>query len=153
MLESKEIKLVLDGEIKEFKDDYSIVTCKIADNEIHNLAVLKNCLEKIGITMNAQRYEEWDTLSFKINFETFNKITNRGAGRKKDYSMEKRYKECKVSELKMKLETMKKCDIITELGCPKTTFYRILKNIEEDKTYIDFEKKMGIDPSIWDFTS
>lgn len=149
MFESKELKLELDGKITEWKDSYSVVTCTIADDEIHKLAVLKECLAKVGIDMSAQRYEECDTLSFEIDFETFNKVTNRGAGRKKDYSMDERYKQCTVSELKKKLDTMKKCDIIKELGCPKATFYRILNNIEKDKGVIESEPNM----SIWHFTS
>ena len=144
----EEIKLVLERDIdtKSFNDTYSSVVCEIKDDNIHSLAVLKECLSKVGITLEAKRYEHNDILNFKIDFETFNKVTKRGAGRKKDYSMEKKYKKCTVSELKTKLKTMKKCDIIEELECPKATFYRILKNIELDNIAED-------EDSIWLYTS
>ena len=74
--------------------------------------------------------------------------TTRNAGRKKDFTMNERYKNCTISELKIKLESgMKKSDIIAELGCPRSTFYRILKNIENINVY-----KMGED-SIWLYTN
>ena len=72
--------------------------------------------------------------------------------------MGKRYKECTVSELKAKLESgMKKSEIIAELGCPKATFYRILKNIKErDEACIKDEPENlngNADCSIWIYTS
>ena len=44
---------------------------------------------------------------------------------------------------------MKISEIIKELGCPKATFYRILKNIEADER----DNLMSGRESIWNYTS
>ena len=93
--------------------------------------------------LNAVRYPGTDILSFSIHKETYEKVVNRNAGRKKDYHMNERYQSCTVAQLEEKMKKMKKQDIILELGCPKMTFYRILKNI-------NWEEK---EVSIWKFTS
>lgn len=140
-----EIPLVKDEKkaLSNYHDDYISVICEISEQNIHELAILKEYLGKVGITVNAVRYPQTDILSFSIQKETYEKVVNRNAGRKKDYNMNKRYKSCTVAQLDEKIKTMKKQDIINELGCPKMTFYRILKNI-------DWEAK---DMSIWEFTS
>lgn len=140
-----EIALVKDEkkELSTLNDDYISVICEISEQNIHELAVLKEYLGKVGIMVNAVRYPQTDILSFSINKETYEKVVNRNAGRKKDYHMNERYKSCTVTQLEEKMKIMKKQAIINELGCPKMTFYRILKNI-------DWEKK---DMSIWEFTS
>lgn len=129
--------------------DYATVICKVVDDHIHDLAVLKEYLDKVGINMSLSRYDTTDILSFSIDNDTYNKMVKRGAGRKKDYTMRERYEECTVSELKTKLETMKRVDIIKELGCPKATFYRILKNI---KKYNSFANADEANTSIWYYT-
>jgi len=151
MDDGKEIELKKNQEDRT--RDYASVICKISDDNIHELAVLKEYLEKVGIRMRATRYDITDILFFSIDKEKYDKVVKRGAGRKKDYHLAEKYKECKVSELKEMLKTMKKCEIIKELGCPKRTFYNILKNIEEEEAYIAYEKEQGYDLSIWNFTS
>lgn len=117
--------------------------------EEHKLAVLKECLSKVGIELTANRGEMCDYLNFRIDFEKFDKITGRNAGRKKDRTMKDRYKPCTVSQLKTKLsQGMKKSEIIQELGCPKPTFYRILKHIDR----LNWDWEFLQDCSIWDFT-
>ena len=143
---NQEIALIKNEEEKTDKS-YVSVACKLIPDSIHGLAILKELLEKVGIELFASHDESinMDILTFKINYETYNKMLSRKAGRKKDCCMESRYKPCTVSELKMKLKTMKNTEIIKELGCPKATFYRILKHIEG---------RRGIgDRSIWEFTS
>lgn len=154
--ESTEIVFKKDPEKDGVKNRGSLMAnlaCRIREDSdsMHRLAVLKECLDKVGIEMTAVRYEDekTDVLSFKIDFETFSKVTQRGAGRKKDYSMSERYKKCTVSELKTKLESMKKCEIIEELGCPKATFYRILKNIAA----AEVKNLVNGNDSIWYYTS
>lgn len=143
---NQEIALVKD-ESKNPEKTYVSVACKFIPESIHELAILKELLEKVGIRVHASHAEEidMDILGFSINYDTYNKIVYRKAGRKKDCCMESRYQSCTVSELKLKLKTMKNTEVIKELGCPKATFYRILKNIEG---------RRGIgDRSIWEFTS
>lgn len=144
-MERVEIALVKDEKKPSitWHDDYISVICEISEQNIHELAVLKEYLEKVGIMVNAVRYPGTDILSFSIHKETYEKVVNRNAGRKKDYHMDERYKSCTVAQLDAKMKTMKKQDIINELGCPKMTFYRILKNIDWDAK----------DMSIWHFTS
>lgn len=121
------------------------IVCKIeSEREIHDLAVLKEYLDKVGIEMNLSKYPSGYTLSFGIDKNEYDRVVKRNAGRKKDYDMADRYKDCKVSELKKKLKTMKKTEIIKELGCPKTTFYRLLKVLPIDEDWAD-------DCSIWNF--
>ena len=122
------------------------------EDEIHKLAVLKECLEKVGIELTVDTADEEgmrDYLMFKIDFDKFDTATSRRAGRKKDYTMDKRYKSCTVAELKEKLDKgMKKTEIMRELGCPKPTLYRIIKNLDGF-----WDKKHFQDYDIWDFTS
>lgn len=151
MEEGKEI--ILKKNHERIKRDYASVICSIHDDDTHDLAVLKEYLEKVGISMRATRYDVTDILFFSIDKEKYDKVVKRRAGRKKDYHLAEKYKECKVSELREMLKTMKKCEIIKELGCPKRTFYNILKNIEEAEDYIACENERGYDPSIWDYTS
>ena len=130
----------------------SNVACSISNmfpENIHELAILQEYLAKVGISLSVTKHEYTDIMSFVIDFDTFDKVTGRNAGRKKDRTMGKRYKECTVSELKTKLQTMKNCDIIAELECPKITFYRIMKNIKsaENEGYI------SDNDSIWEYTS
>lgn len=144
------IEIELKNGISKFNDGYSSIICRIREEDeesMHKLAVLKDCLNKVGIKMEAVRSDCTDLLTFKIDFDTFEKVTNRGAGRKKDYDMGKKYKECTVGELKEKLKTMKKSEIAEELGCPRMTLYRILKNMESSLS-ADLDTM-----SIWFFTS
>ena len=145
MKDENEIELKLKREVNKSLDDYVLVSCNIP-KDTHELAVLKELLGKVGITMSASHGSYSDMLSFRIDYETFDKVTSRGAGRKKDITMKNRYKECTVAELKEKLKTMKKSEIIEDLGCPSMTFYRILKNINLDD-------ESDQDMSIWHFTS
>ena len=99
--------------------------------------------------MSLSRFDTTDILSFTINNDIYDQVIKRGAGRKKDYTMQERYKDCTISELKEKLKIMKKVDIMKELGCPKATFYRILKNI---KAVDAFDDEDTANTSIWWYT-
>ena len=155
----KNVKLEMDEEYRKHKDNQKnghigFWIDKIDQEEMNTLAHLAEILSKVGVEIQVKHFSEdlnSNLVSFNVDYETFNKTTNRGAGRKKDHKMSERYKECTVSELKMKLDSgMKKIDIIKELGCPGMTFYRILKKIEEDDI---FNWEGGQDCSIWLFTS
>jgi len=151
MEKGKEIKL--DKKPESRISNYTSVTCSISEDSAQELAILKDYLYKVGISVKATRYESTDVLTFIIDKEKYDKVVKRGAGRKKDYKLEEKYKKCTVSELKKMIETMKKSDIIKELGCPKRTFYNILNNIKEAEEFLDAEYEQGCDPSIWDYTS
>ena len=148
----EKIELTLKREPDKDNDRNVHIPCHIygdREEEVHKLAVLKECLFKVGIELTADRGEVCDYLNFAINFEKFDKITGRNAGRKKDKTMKDRYKPCTVSQLKMKLnQGMKKSEIIQELGCPKPTFYRILKHLDG----LNWDWEFLQDCSIWEFT-
>ena len=153
MLESRKIIELVKDENKEDRIDYITIACSIPDDQIHELAILNEHLERVGISLKVTRYEGTDILGFKINNESYKKATCRGAGRKKDHNMAARYKECSVAELKVKLGTMKKSEIIKELGCPKATFYRILNNLKVDGCNMENIDSLFDDDSIWIYTS
>ena len=70
-----EIALVKDEkkELSTLNDDYISVIFEISEQNIHELAVLKEYLGKVGIMVNAVRYPQTDILSFSIHKETYEK--------------------------------------------------------------------------------
>lgn len=153
MNESRKIIELVKDENKDDRIDHIAIACHIPDDKIHELAILNEHLERVGISIRVTRHDVTDILSFKINNESYKKATCRGAGRKKDHDMAARYKECSVAELKVKLSTMKKSEIIKELGCPKATFYRILKNLKAYESDYDNPPSWIEKDSIWIYTS
>ena len=127
---------------------------QISEGDLTTLAFLKEILSKFDIELDVTHhiYDEkhaYDSVFIHYKRENMLKKATRNAGRKKDFEMAYRYKECTVSELKMKLDSgRKKSDIIAELGCPRTTFYRILRNLGKE---IDLDL-YGSD-SIWMYTN
>lgn len=85
-MERVEIALVKDEKKPSITrhDDCISVICEISEQNIHELAILKEYLEKVGIMVNAVRYLGTDILSFSIHKETYEKVVNRNAGRKKE---------------------------------------------------------------------
>ena len=147
----EEVKLVKDENREEETES---VAMTVNHPDVHELAVLKEKLGAVGVKMSLvmDRGSDHGVLIFGFRDEYVRNKT-RCAGRKKDYKMEQRYKECTVSELKMKLKTMKRCDIIAELGCPKTTFYRIINKLKELECDFENEDSLVDDVSIWIYTS
>lgn len=135
----------------------------ITEDELKTLSILKEVLKKSGIDLRVTHYvdeyfeEEKNGIYISFKEKKVAEKITRNAGRKKDYSMFEKYKECTVSELKTKLDSgMKKSEIIAELRCPKATFYRILKNIEKiDVLYTTEPDEMAdhLNRSIWLYTS
>lgn len=126
----------------------------ITEEDLQSLSLLKEILSKSGATLdvthNIQRDgTEYNSIYIYMNEDKVAVKTTRNAGRKQQLFKNGKYKECTVSELKMKLESgMKKTEIINELGCPKATFYRILKNLGEDIEHEDVQMH-----SIWIYTT
>ena len=132
-------------------ESYFRIPCSVDKNSLTSIGKLKAFIEPVGIKMQVIQEEDDDGvlqgyMRFSVDVRKYRRMTNRGAGRSCSRTMVKKYKRCKVSELKVKLQTMKKSEIIAELGCPKSTFYRILKNINLNSSQYDKRQ-------IWDFTS
>ena len=142
------IELIKD-ENREDEVNWVSISCKSYD--VHELAVLKEALQNVGIELSLSKINNSDILMFSLHH--YKEKTSRNAGRKKDYSMHSKYKECTVSELKMRLLTMKKSEIIKDLGCPKSTFYRILNNLKERECIFDGEDAFMDNDSIWLYTN
>jgi len=88
----------------------------------------------------------YDFIVMKVDEEQYKAALTRKAGRKPDFKKKyDMYGKCTVGELQERLKTMTKSDIARELGCPRMTLYRILKNIAEN--HPDSET------SIWHYTS
>ena len=149
------VKLEMSEQYKRRKDSIdsgylNLWKSHISQIDMDTLAHFAELLSKVGVELKVKHTPHGNIVSFFINYETFNKTVTRKAGRKKDYAMGNRYKPCTVSELKAKLESgMKNLQIIEELGCPKSTFYKILNNLKKDENLFDHIK----DDSIWDYTS
>ena len=126
------------------------------NNDLHELAVLKEKLEAVGVGFRVGKTKNGSNM-LVFDFEDVNCKVNRtrNAGRKPE-KMDEKYNDCTVYGLKEMLKTMKKVDIIKELGCPKSTFYRVLKNIEAKN--IDIYGPLDVDlecdrNSIWEYTN
>lgn len=123
---------------------------------LQELALLKDLLEKVGIQVKAYDYTDSNSLalSFNIDYSKYNTATTRKAGRKFSYNKEQEhgYAPCTVEELHERIKTNpNKSALAAELGCHRTTLYRILKKLEDNKWYEDddyYRKR-----SIWSHTS
>lgn len=123
----------------------------LEDDTLNNLIAISKLLERLGVSLSIDRYPASDEpsrlfLKIQIDEDQFHFATNRNAGRKKDLTMESRYKHCTVAELREMQKDMRKTDIANELGCPRMTLYRIFKNLETADNVCD-------DDSIWSYTS
>jgi len=122
------------------------------DKNLDELAAFANLMERVGISVDITRNQNpetglsYDFIVMKVDEEQYKAALTRKAGRKPDFNKKyDMYGKCTVGELQEKLKTMTKSDIARELGCPRMTLYRILKNIAENHP----------DPetSIWHYTS
>ena len=141
------------GKNNHSRSDYvTLLSYRINEKTLDELADLAEVLEKVGISLSVDRYETaenesgYDIVTFKVNEEQYKKITNRYAGRKRNF-IEKyeKYALCTVKELREYLDRMSKTEIAALLGCSRMTLYRIIQNIEE--------LKPEEDSSIWHYTS
>lgn len=125
--------------------DVMTVFCDgMTGQEQKRLQELSGILDKVGVSLDLSATHGHKMLSISIDYDTYNRVTGRGAGRKKDPDMADRYRPCTVSKLNKLLNSgKKKSEIIEYLGCPKMTFYRILKNMEGAPARA----------SIWDYTT
>ena len=124
----------------------------LSEKSLDELAVISQCLDKVGITLQIERCEDigagtsFDFVTLKVNEKRFHESTTRHAGRKSNFAEKyDKYGECTVAELQEKLKSESKTKIAEELGCHRMTLYRILKNISE----MNPDGSM----SIWHFTS
>lgn len=122
------------------------------EKTLDEMARLSEVLEKVGVSLNIERYENTeltsshDTLHIKVNEEQYKKITTRYAGRKQNFiEMHEKYKVCTVEELKEYLSKMTKTKTAALLGCSRMTLYRVIRNIEKYEPEGDM--------SIWHYTS
>ena len=122
------------------------------DKKLDELAAFANLMERVGISVDITRNQNpetglsYDFIVMKVDEEQYKAALTRKAGRKPDFNKKyDMYGKCTVGELQERLKTMTKSDIARELGCPRMTLYRILKNIAENHP----------DPetSIWHYTS
>lgn len=124
----------------------------LSEESLDELALISQCLNKVGITLQIERRENidagtsFDFVTLKVNEKRFNESTTRHAGRKPNFAEKyDKYGECTVAELQEKIKCESKTKIAEELGCHRMTLYRILKNISE----MNPDRSM----SIWHFTS
>ena len=130
----------------------SITAQTLSDKNLDELAALSKLMERVGVSVEVNRNKNpetglsYDFIVMKVNKEQYRNAVTRKAGRKPDFDKKyDRYGKCTVRELQEKLKTMTKSDIAKELGCPRMTLYRILRNISENKP--------DPDTSIWHYTS
>ena len=130
----------------------SFTAGELSENNLNELAMISDMLDKVGISLEVTRKQNsetnfnYDFIVLKVNEERYHAAKTRHAGRKADF--ERKYDEygkCTVAELEEKLKTMKKTEIAGELGCSRMTLYRILHNISE--------RNPAKDTSIWHYTS
>ena len=134
------------------KGTVAFMTYTLSDEKLEELSELAEKLKKAGVSLSITRYETtesesgYDIMQFQVDEEQFLSVTTRHAGRKPDFSAKyDKYKKCTVQQLREKLQTMSKTKIAEELGCPRMTLYRIIKNIEK----MEPDETM----SIWHFTT
>jgi len=138
---------------KQVRSDYlSLLAYPINEKTLGELADLSAMLRTVGITLRIDRYEDtdyrsgYDIVTFRINEEKYQRITNRNAGRKPNFIAKyEKYRPCTVLELRSMLETKTKTETARILGCSRMTLYRILKNLKE--------LKPEEDRSVWHYTS
>ena len=136
-----------------YPDGYvSFMAHPLSEKTLDELAVISEMLEKAGISLVVERYETetigtgFDYVIFKTNVEQYEEVMTRHAGRKPNFAEKyDKYGKCTVAELQEKLGTISKTKLAEELGCPRMTLYRIIKNIEK--------MNPDGDMSIWHFTS
>ena len=147
-----ELSIRLDGKKKpDISSGVSFTTYSLSENKLDELAVMEEILQKFGVSIEVKRYEStgtsgYDIVTMKVDEKQYKKATTRHAGRKANFSEKyDKYNACTVKELQEKLQTMTKTKIAEELGCPRMTLYRILKNIEQQSP--------DGSVSIWHYTS
>jgi len=130
----------------------SFTTGELSENNLDELAVIAEMMEKVGISIEVSQRNREDTglmyhfIALKINEDKYRSVMSRHAGRKADFDKKyDMYGKCTVAELEEKLLTMKKTEIAGELGCSRMTLYRIINNIAE--------RNPAKDTSIWHYTS
>lgn len=124
----------------------SFMAQTLNETNLDELALIAGMLEKVGVTIEVTRKEQYDFLTLKVDEDIYSKAMTRQAGRKPDFNEKyDKYGKCTVSELKEKLTTMTKTKIAQELGCSRMTLYRIIKNIE-------LRNPPG-ETSVWHYTS
>ena len=121
----------------------------------NELALLQALLKKVGIELCAFEYAESDTLllTFRIDLTTYNRKTTRKAGRKISYNkvQERGYSPCTIGELRERLKAKpQKTTLAAELGCPRITLYRIIKNLDAEDWYEGDDYLQT--RSIWNYT-
>lgn len=139
-------------EQKKLNGWVSFTAHSLTEQSLNELAAMAEQLEKVGVSLEISRKENtetgvsYDFVVLKVNEERYQSVITRHAGRKADFDRKyDTYGKCTVAELQEKLKTMKKTDIAKELGCPRMTLYRILRNISENNP--------DADTSIWHYTS
>ena len=137
---------------KELNGWVSFTTHSLNEKNLDELAAISEMLDKAGISIEISRTDndavgmEYDFITIKVNKERYKKAMSRHAGRKADFNKKyDTYGRCTVAEIQEKLLSTTKTKIAEELGCPRMTLYRILKNIAK----MEPDGKM----SIWHFTS
>ena len=124
---------------------------RIHENTAHDLACLNSLLNEVGISLSLKHKTmdgyRCDLLCISLDTNAYIQKTNRHAGRKVTANKHGLYTECTVSELKEMLDTMKQREIIEHLKCPKSTFYRILRNLREQGNWENNQL------SIWYYTT
>ena len=155
MIQSKQIDLKNRCKHTEKQKEISSVSVPVYlldETSLDEVAGISELLDKVGISIQIDRYEDSETLSsydmlrFKVSTEQYKKAMTRHAGRKQNF-IEKceKYKACTVGELKEYRNNTTKVKIAEELGCSRMTLYRIIKNIAKYHP----EDHM----SIWHYTS
>ena len=137
---------------KNFNGIVSFTAQPLNDASLEELSVMTELLKKVGVTLETSRKSNatlgltYDSITIRLDKEKYNEVLTRHAGRKADFEGKyDMYGKCTVAELKDRLKTSSKTKIAQELGCPRMTLYRIIKNIE-------LRNPAG-DISIWHYTS
>ena len=108
----------------------------IADSENQiKVSDLNEVLHEVGIKLELGDGDgKFQSLSIKINFDTFAKQKHRGAGRRK----KSRKLSFTVGQIKEMKKTMKHEEIMEQLGIPRATYYRAWKEVKDNDRSDDF---------------
>lgn len=143
---------LLNNKNKPLNGWVSFTAQKLNENNLNELAVFSEMLNKVGISLEVTRKENketslcYDLVVMKLNEEKYKTAMSRHAGRKADFEEKyDKYGKCTVAELEEKLKVCSKTQIAKELGCSRMTLYRILQNIAK--------RNPAKDTSIWHYTS
>ena len=102
---------------------------------IDNVAELNRLLKDVGISIDLEPYENMDGTGYfgiGIDIDTLNKIRTRNAGRKVNYKKSQNY-NCSptIGEVLEWKKSMTHQQIIEKIGCPRATYYREWKKLNE----------------------